>query len=190
MTSRTSEPPPRLRPPVSAGIATWVTDFKAPQRCSLKTSHSISTRLAIDGFSATVISNQVRSLSWSFYRLNAISRRQRNEGSGRDRASARSIVGEQHTPVYLVFQYIACHDDRQPHISGQTKFSPEEAKEISGDKADDETKTTFAVPLSCEGCVKSVSDALYQLGGITKVEGNVKDQIILVEGSGEFLMLG
>jgi len=51
-------------------------------------------------------------------------------------------------------------------------------------------QTTFAVPLSCEGCVKSVSDALYQLGGITKVEGNVKDQIILVEGSGEFLMLG
>ena len=90
-----------------------------------------------------------------------------------------------------MFQHFACHDDRQPYISGQTtKFFPEETKEISGDRADDETKTTFAVPLSCEGCVKSVSDALYQLGGITKVEGNVKDQIILVEGSGEFLMLG
>jgi copper chaperone for superoxide dismutase len=48
-----------------------------------------------------------------------------------------------------------------------------------------ETQTLFAVPLSCEGCVKSVSDALYQLGGVKKVEGNVKDQLISVEGSGE-----
>lgn len=50
----------------------------------------------------------------------------------------------------------------------------------------DETRniqTVFAVPLSCDGCVKSVSDALYKLGGITKVEGNLKDQLISVEGS-------
>ena len=46
-------------------------------------------------------------------------------------------------------------------------------------------QTLFAVPLSCEGCVKSVSDSLYSLGGITKVEGNVKDQLISVEGSGK-----
>lgn len=46
------------------------------------------------------------------------------------------------------------------------------------------TQTLFAVPLSCDGCVKSVSDALYGLGGITKVEGNLKDQLIAVEGSG------
>jgi len=44
-------------------------------------------------------------------------------------------------------------------------------------------QTLFAVPLSCEGCVKAVSDSLYNLGGITKVEGNVKDQLISVEGS-------
>ncbi|TQV91869.1 heavy-metal-associated domain-containing protein [Cordyceps javanica] len=44
-------------------------------------------------------------------------------------------------------------------------------------------QTLFAVPLSCEGCVKSVSDALYRLGGITKVEGNVQDQLVAVEGS-------
>ncbi|OAQ96572.1 hypothetical protein LLEC1_01272 [Akanthomyces lecanii] len=44
-------------------------------------------------------------------------------------------------------------------------------------------KTLFAVPLSCDGCVKSVSDALYSLGGITKVEGNLKEQLIAVEGS-------
>ncbi|ATY58991.1 heavy-metal-associated domain-containing [Cordyceps militaris] len=44
-------------------------------------------------------------------------------------------------------------------------------------------QTLFAVPLSCDGCIKSVSDALYSLGGITKVEGNLQDQLITVEGS-------
>ncbi|KAF3063014.1 Superoxide dismutase 1 copper chaperone [Trichoderma lentiforme] len=46
-------------------------------------------------------------------------------------------------------------------------------------------QTLFAVPLSCDGCVKSVSDSLYKLDGITKVEGNLKDQLVSVEGSGE-----
>ncbi|KJZ76233.1 hypothetical protein HIM_04315 [Hirsutella minnesotensis 3608] len=41
----------------------------------------------------------------------------------------------------------------------------------------------FAVPLSCDGCIKAVSDQLYKLGGITKVEGNLKDQLVTVEGS-------
>ncbi|KAH6603578.1 hypothetical protein Trco_008353 [Trichoderma cornu-damae] len=44
-------------------------------------------------------------------------------------------------------------------------------------------QTLFAVPLSCDGCVKSVSDSLYKLDGISKVEGNLKDQLISVEGS-------
>lgn len=48
------------------------------------------------------------------------------------------------------------------------------------------SQTLFAVPLSCNGCVKSVSDALYSLGGISKVEGNLEDQLIAVEGSGTF----
>ncbi|KAK2612198.1 copper chaperone [Conoideocrella luteorostrata] len=43
-------------------------------------------------------------------------------------------------------------------------------------------QTVFAVPLSCNGCVKAVSDSLYQLGGITKVEGDLEDQLISVEG--------
>ncbi|KAM0264967.1 hypothetical protein ACHAQJ_000483 [Trichoderma viride] len=46
-------------------------------------------------------------------------------------------------------------------------------------------QTLFAVPLSCDGCVKSVSDSIYKLDGISKVEGNLKDQLISVEGSGE-----
>ncbi|GJN71680.1 copper chaperone [Purpureocillium lilacinum] len=44
-------------------------------------------------------------------------------------------------------------------------------------------QTQFAVPLSCEGCVTAVSDQLYKLGGITKVEGNLQNQLISVEGS-------
>lgn len=48
-------------------------------------------------------------------------------------------------------------------------------------------QTLFAVPLSCDGCVKAVSDSLYKLGGISKVEGNLKDQLISVEGTGEWL---
>ena len=38
--------------------------------------------------------------------------------------------------------------------------------------------------MTCDGCVKDISDALYRLGGITKVEGNLKDQLISVEGTG------
>ncbi|OLN82722.1 Superoxide dismutase 1 copper chaperone [Colletotrichum chlorophyti] len=44
-------------------------------------------------------------------------------------------------------------------------------------------QTVFAVPMTCDGCVKDVSDSLYKLGGITKVEGNLKDQLISVEGT-------
>ncbi|CAM1510006.1 Fc.00g003410.m01.CDS01 [Cosmosporella sp. VM-42] len=51
-------------------------------------------------------------------------------------------------------------------------------------------QTLFAVPLSCDGCVKNVSDALYKLGGISKVEGNLKDQLISVEGTGEYHFSG
>ena len=46
-------------------------------------------------------------------------------------------------------------------------------------------QTVFAVPLSCNGCVKTVSDAVYKLGDVTKVEANLDDQLISVDGSGE-----
>lgn len=45
-------------------------------------------------------------------------------------------------------------------------------------------QTLFAVPMRCDACVKDVSDTLYKLGGITKVEANLKDQLVLVEGTG------
>ncbi|KAI1375934.1 Cu,Zn superoxide dismutase-like protein [Hypoxylon crocopeplum] len=44
-------------------------------------------------------------------------------------------------------------------------------------------QTLFAVPMTCDSCVKSVSDALYSLDGITKVEANLKDQLVVVEGT-------
>ncbi|KFG82447.1 putative superoxide dismutase copper chaperone Lys7 [Metarhizium anisopliae] len=43
-------------------------------------------------------------------------------------------------------------------------------------------QTVFAVPLSCNGCVKTVSDSIYKLGGVSKVEGSLEDQLISVEG--------
>lgn len=46
-------------------------------------------------------------------------------------------------------------------------------------------QTVFAVPMKCDACVKHVSDALYGLGGISKVEGNLEDQLVLVEGTGK-----
>ena len=46
-------------------------------------------------------------------------------------------------------------------------------------------QTLFAVPLSCDGCIKAVSDSLYKLGGISNVEGNLKDQLISVKGTGK-----
>ncbi|EQB49762.1 heavy-metal-associated domain-containing protein [Colletotrichum gloeosporioides Cg-14] len=45
-------------------------------------------------------------------------------------------------------------------------------------------QTVFAVPMTCDSCVKDVSDSLYKLGGITKVEADLKDQLLSVEGTG------
>jgi len=44
-------------------------------------------------------------------------------------------------------------------------------------------QTLFAVPMTCESCVKDISGSLYQLGGITKVEANLKDQLVSIEGT-------
>lgn len=38
--------------------------------------------------------------------------------------------------------------------------------------------------MSCEGCAKDVSESLYKLDGIAKVEANVKEQLVRVEGTG------
>lgn len=45
-------------------------------------------------------------------------------------------------------------------------------------------QTVFAVPMTCESCVKDVSGALHQLKGINKVEANLQDQLVSIEGTG------
>ncbi|KAJ6031331.1 superoxide dismutase 1 copper chaperone [Penicillium herquei] len=44
-------------------------------------------------------------------------------------------------------------------------------------------QTTFSVPMTCEGCVKDISTSLYKLDGIQKVDANLKDQLIFIEGT-------
>ncbi|KAJ6124024.1 hypothetical protein N7471_011341 [Penicillium samsonianum] len=44
-------------------------------------------------------------------------------------------------------------------------------------------QTTFSVPMTCEGCVKSISSSLNSLEGINKVEANLKDQLVFIEGT-------
>lgn len=45
-------------------------------------------------------------------------------------------------------------------------------------------QTLFAVPMTCESCVKDVSSSLYKLDGISKVEANLEDQLVSIEGTG------
>ncbi|KAK2813623.1 hypothetical protein FQN50_000018 [Emmonsiellopsis sp. PD_5] len=47
----------------------------------------------------------------------------------------------------------------------------------------DPFQATFSVPLTCDGCIKDVSQSLYALDGVKNVEGNLKDQLLLVEGT-------
>lgn len=45
------------------------------------------------------------------------------------------------------------------------------------------TQTTFAVPLTCESCVKDVSKSLYALPGISKVIGDVPTGLVHITGN-------
>ncbi|GFF29205.1 superoxide dismutase 1 copper chaperone [Aspergillus udagawae] len=44
-------------------------------------------------------------------------------------------------------------------------------------------QTTFAVPMTCESCVKDVTNSLYNVEGVKKVEASLKDQLVLIEGT-------
>ncbi|PYH93246.1 superoxide dismutase copper chaperone Lys7 [Aspergillus ellipticus CBS 707.79] len=44
-------------------------------------------------------------------------------------------------------------------------------------------QTTFAVPMTCDGCVKDVSSTLKKLEGINKVDANLKEQLVFIEGT-------
>jgi len=38
--------------------------------------------------------------------------------------------------------------------------------------------------MTCESCIKDISDSLHKLSGIQKVEANLKDQLVTIEGTG------
>jgi copper chaperone CopZ len=38
--------------------------------------------------------------------------------------------------------------------------------------------------MTCESCIQDISGSLYKLGGIQKVEANLKDQLVTIEGTG------
>jgi copper chaperone for superoxide dismutase len=40
--------------------------------------------------------------------------------------------------------------------------------------------------MTCDGCAKDITAALHKLPGITKVEANVKDQLVSIEGTGPY----
>ncbi|KAG4440429.1 hypothetical protein IFR05_004073 [Cadophora sp. M221] len=44
-------------------------------------------------------------------------------------------------------------------------------------------QTLFAVPMTCESCVKDISGSLHKLSGVQKVEANLKDQLVTIEGT-------
>ncbi|PMD49189.1 Cu,Zn superoxide dismutase-like protein [Hyaloscypha bicolor E] len=44
-------------------------------------------------------------------------------------------------------------------------------------------QTLFAVPMTCESCIKDISGSLFKLSGIQKVEANLKDQLVTIEGT-------
>lgn len=44
-------------------------------------------------------------------------------------------------------------------------------------------ETTFAVPMTCEACIKDIEGSLHQLSGIQKVTANLKEQLVSVEGN-------
>lgn len=40
--------------------------------------------------------------------------------------------------------------------------------------------------MTCEGCVKDISEALYKLDGVSNVSADLKDQLVRVEGTGTY----
>ncbi|KAK7737842.1 copper chaperone [Cytospora paraplurivora] len=49
---------------------------------------------------------------------------------------------------------------------------------------DQKFETLFAVPMTCDGCAKDVTQALYKLDGISKVEANFETKLVRIEGTG------
>ncbi|KAF2747993.1 Cu,Zn superoxide dismutase-like protein [Sporormia fimetaria CBS 119925] len=44
-------------------------------------------------------------------------------------------------------------------------------------------ETIFAVPMTCEDCIRDISGSLHKLDGIQKVSASLKDQLVSIEGN-------
>ncbi|KAH8732302.1 superoxide dismutase copper chaperone-like protein [Phaeosphaeriaceae sp. PMI808] len=44
-------------------------------------------------------------------------------------------------------------------------------------------ETIFAVPMTCDSCIRDIEKPLYELSGINKVTANLEDQLVSVEGT-------
>ncbi|KAF2281499.1 superoxide dismutase copper chaperone-like protein [Westerdykella ornata] len=44
-------------------------------------------------------------------------------------------------------------------------------------------ETIFAVPMTCEDCIRDISGSLYKLDGIKNVNANLKEQLVSIEGN-------
>ncbi|KAF2262639.1 superoxide dismutase copper chaperone-like protein [Lojkania enalia] len=44
-------------------------------------------------------------------------------------------------------------------------------------------ETVFAVPMTCEACIKDIKGSVDQLSGINKVTANLQDQLVAIEGT-------
>ena len=40
--------------------------------------------------------------------------------------------------------------------------------------------------MTCDGCAKDITGALHKLPGIARVEANVEDQLVSIEGTGSY----
>ncbi|PVI06217.1 Cu,Zn superoxide dismutase-like protein [Periconia macrospinosa] len=44
-------------------------------------------------------------------------------------------------------------------------------------------ETTFAVPMTCEACIKDIEGSLQKLSGIQKITASLKDQLVSIQGT-------
>ncbi|KAK2072327.1 hypothetical protein P8C59_006686 [Phyllachora maydis] len=44
-------------------------------------------------------------------------------------------------------------------------------------------QTLFSVPMTCDGCVKAVSESLSKINGVSTFDVNLKDQLVFIEGT-------
>ncbi|OAA61132.1 superoxide dismutase copper chaperone [Niveomyces insectorum RCEF 264] len=91
-------------------------------------------------------------------------------------AGAISVFALTAAGSVYIFQISAVHPRAASHTAAATTAN-------STMTVDHSFQTLFAVPLSCDGCVKDVTDALHKVAGISKVEASLKDQSVSVEGT-------